>query len=66
MEELTIGDFDPRGEYKEVIEAVKKAGGKGEVKIYRLEVDKTRVEYYVVTTAKRGGLIGVVTQAVES
>jgi hypothetical protein len=69
VEELSAQDFDPRGEYKAVIDAVAQAGGggKGDVKVYRVEVTKTRVEYYVMTVVEGGGkLVGVVTKAVES
>ena len=65
VEELSVEDFDPRGEYKEVLDKVEEVGeGKG-VKIFRVEVDRTRVEYYVVTVGERK-LIGVVAKAVES
>jgi hypothetical protein len=65
VEELSIEDFDPRGEYKEVIEKVKQAGKSGGVKVFRLEISKTRCEYYVVTVGERK-LVGVVAKAVES
>ena len=69
VEELSVKEFDPRGEYKSVIEAVGQAGkkGKGDVKVYRVEGKGSRVEYYVVTVAEDGGkLVGVTTMAVES
>lgn len=62
-EELKENEFDPRGQYKQVIEAVKSAG-KG-VKIFRVEIGGTRVEYYVLTLGD-GKLLGVVARAVES
>ena len=67
--ELSLEDFDPRGQYKAVIDAVAQAGrgGKGEVKVFRVETGKTRVAYYLVTLAEdRRKLVGVVTKAVES
>jgi hypothetical protein len=66
VEELTTQDFDPRGEYTEIIERVEKAGNPGAgVKVFRVEVSKTRAEYYIVTVGERM-LIGVVAKAVES
>lgn len=65
VEELTVHDFDPRGQYTEIIDRVKSAGdGKG-VKVFRVEVGATRVEYYIVTLGDRK-LVGVYTKAVES
>lgn len=66
IEELSLQEFDPRNQYAEIIERVKKAGsGKKEVKIFRVELGRTRVEYYIVTVGERK-LVGVVTKAVES
>ncbi|KIW93685.1 uncharacterized protein Z519_06290 [Cladophialophora bantiana CBS 173.52] len=66
VEELSTRDFDPRGQYGEVIHRVEQAGkGKTRVKVYRVEVSKTRVEYYILTVGERM-LVGVVTKAVES
>jgi len=70
IEELAVKDFDPKGEYKSVIDAVRSVGkgqGEGQVEVFRVEVDGagTRVEYYVVTVGERK-LVGVVAKAVES
>jgi len=72
VEELSVKDFDPRGEYQGVIGKVEQAGkmggeGKSGVKVFRVEVDGrgTRVEYYVVAVGERS-LVGVVAKAVES
>ncbi|OAP55508.1 hypothetical protein AYL99_10481 [Fonsecaea erecta] len=66
VEELSPRDFDPRGQYGEVIQRVEQAGkGKAGVKVYRVELGKTRVEYYILTLGDRM-LVGVVTKAVES
>jgi len=63
--ELSVKDFDPMGQYADIIDRVKSAGdGKG-VKIFRIEVGATRVEYYIVTLGV-GKLVGVYTKAVES
>jgi len=65
VEELSTQGFDPRGEYTEIIERVEKAGNGAGVKVFRVEVSKTRAEYYIVTVGERM-LIGVVAKAVES
>ncbi|OAL39114.1 hypothetical protein AYO20_01432 [Fonsecaea nubica] len=66
VEELNVGDFDPRGQYGEVVQRVEQAGkGKAGVKVYRVEMSKTRVDYYILTVGERM-LVGVVTKAVES
>lgn len=64
VEELKLKDFDPRDQYTEIVDRVKRAGS-GDVKVFRVEVGATRVEYYIVTTGDRS-LVGVVTRAVES
>lgn len=53
-------------QYKKVIDAVKKAGN-GEVKVFRVELEGTRAEYYVVSVDKEGGkVVGLKALAVES
>ena len=69
VEELSVKDFDPRGEYAGVIEKVAEAAGnKGEVKCFRVDAGKsTRVLYYVVGLDTEGGrLVGVRAVSVES
>jgi hypothetical protein len=70
VEKLNVKAFDPRGQYAEVIEAVKAAGdgdGDGNVGVYRLEVSSTRIVYFVVTLADKGSkLVGVKVESVES
>lgn len=70
VEELSTQEFDPRDDYRDVLDRVGQAGkgkAEGSVKVFRLEVDErgTRVEYYVVTVGERS-LVGVVAKAVES
>lgn len=68
VEALSVKDFDPRGEYKDVISAVEKETG-GKVKVFRIETDRARVEYYVVGLQDEGGkkkVVGVKAMAVES
>jgi len=66
IEELNTKDFDPRGQYKEIIQRVAQAG-KGDlgVKVFRIQSSSTRVEYYIVTVGERN-LVGVMAKAVES
>lgn len=63
---LTTKDFDPHGEYQKVIKAVEQSGD-GMARIYRVEHDRTRIEYYVVGFDKEGGrVVGLKAKAVES
>ncbi|MCJ1389630.1 hypothetical protein MMC18_002487 [Xylographa bjoerkii] len=63
---LSTQEFDPKGEYKGVMEAVEKAGD-GKVRVFRVEVGSTRVWYYVVGWEKEAGkVVGVRAKAVES
>ncbi|KAJ9603069.1 hypothetical protein H2200_012364 [Cladophialophora chaetospira] len=64
VEDLSLNDFDPRGEYKEIIQRVEQAGKKG-VKIFRVQASSTKAEYYILTVGERN-LVGVMTKAVES
>jgi len=59
-------EFDSKGQYKSVLDAVKKAGS-GEVGIFRVEHGSTRAEYYVVSVdVKERRLVGLKALAVES
>ena len=63
---LATKEFDPQGEYKKVMEAVEQSGD-GKTRIYRLEHDRTRLEYYIVGFDKEGGrVVGLKAKAVES
>jgi len=64
VEALENDDFDPQGQYKDILAKVKEAGN-GQVRCFRVEVSKTRAEYYVVSVGERK-LIGVRARAVES
>lgn len=69
MEELGMEDFDPRSEYKDVVEAVREAaGGQSQVKCFRAEGGKsTQVFYYAVALESAAGrLVGVRAVSVES
>ena len=66
VEELSVDDFDPRGQYNQIIQRVEEAGkGNKGVKVFSVQASSTRVEYYILTVGERN-LIGVVTKAVES
>ena len=64
-EELSVGEWDPRGEYGDVVERVKEAVEGGEVKVFRVGRAKTRAEYFVVGFGG-GRVVGVRAEAVES
>jgi hypothetical protein len=58
--------FDPQGRYKKVVDAVKKAGS-GVLGFFRVELDNTRVEYFVLSVDKEGKrLVGMKAIAIES
>ncbi|KAF2786376.1 hypothetical protein K505DRAFT_330400 [Melanomma pulvis-pyrius CBS 109.77] len=60
------GKFDPQGQYKKVVDAVKKAGD-GKVKVFRVGLGATRAEYYVVSVdEKEGRVVGLKALSVES
>jgi len=59
-------EFDPQGQYTEVLQAVEKAGD-GKTRIYRVDQGKTRAEYYVVgLDIEKGRVVGMKAKAVES
>ena len=59
-------EFDPRGEYTKVVQAVKNAGN-GTVVVFKVKHGSTRVEYYVVSQDEKGArLVGLKALAVES
>lgn len=62
-------DWDTRGQYGNVIKAVRDAGKGNDVRVYRVRKGGVRVEYWVVTTEGKGKdakLVGVKALAVES
>lgn len=68
VSELSASDFDPRGQYSEVLEAVKEASHGGSVKVFRVELDGTRLEYWVLagTKSEEKLVVGFKAKAVES
>lgn len=68
-EELSVKDFDPRGEYDDLVKMVEGLVEHRKVKVYRVGRGKTRAEYFVVGLAggKEGGrILGVRAEAVET
>ena len=64
---LAMKEFDANGSYDEVVEAVRKASGSGDARVYRVKHGKTRAEYYVVALDKKGKrVVGLKAKAVES
>jgi hypothetical protein len=61
--------WDSEGQYKEVVDATRKACMGGDVRVYKVALGDTRVEYWVVGvdgTDKEAKLVGVKALAVES
>ncbi|KAF1962967.1 hypothetical protein CC80DRAFT_398714 [Byssothecium circinans] len=64
VEEIGVKEWDPKGQYKSVVEAVEKAST-GRIKVFRVELEGTRTEYYVVGV-KEGKVVGLKALSVES
>ena len=63
---LTTKEFDPKGQYGDVVKAVEKAGN-GKVKVFRIEEGRSRVQYWVLGWDKsEGKVVGLRARAVES
>lgn len=66
--DVSIGDtsdWDKQGQYSNLVDAVRKASKGNDVRVYTVTRDKTRVEYWVVSSAE-GKIVGVKALAVES
>lgn len=63
VEEVKEKGFETQ--YKKVVDAVKEAGN-GDVKIFKVDLEGTRAEYWVVGTDGEGRLVGMKAMAVES
>jgi len=62
-------DWDTRGQYNNIVDAVTRAGKGNDVKVYRVPRESVKVEYWVVTTEGKGKgakLVGAKALAVES
>ncbi|KAK5660991.1 hypothetical protein OQA88_12368 [Cercophora sp. LCS_1] len=69
IEILDPVDWDRNGSYQEVIDAVTEAGKGNDVRVYRVNREGARAEYWVVTRegeGKESRLVGVKALAVES
>ncbi|KAH7040139.1 uncharacterized protein B0I36DRAFT_234417 [Microdochium trichocladiopsis] len=69
IEIIDPSDWDTRGQYNSIVDAVTKAGKGNDVKVYRVPRESVKVEYWVVTTEGKGKsakLVGVKALAVES
>ncbi|KAF7168933.1 hypothetical protein CNMCM5623_001827 [Aspergillus felis] len=80
IETLTPSTFDPKNQYSAALRAVRAAvaqafgGGEPgidesdvEVKVYRVEVGKSRVQYYILGLDAEGGtIVGLRAKAIES
>lgn len=64
VEELSVSKWDPKGQYENVVDAVKKVVD-GEVKVFRVALSGAREEYYVVGV-KDGKVLGLKALSVES
>jgi hypothetical protein len=65
-EEISEKDFDPQGQYKAIVDAVKEAGD-GEIGFYQAELDSTRKVYIVLgLDSKHQRVVGLKALAVES
>ncbi|KAL8940169.1 MAG: hypothetical protein Q9216_002957 [Gyalolechia sp. 2 TL-2023] len=63
---MSTKEFDPRGQYTEVLQAVEKAGD-GKSRIFRIGHGKTRIEYYVIgLDREKKRVVGLKAKAVES
>ncbi|TVY26617.1 hypothetical protein LHYA1_G004091 [Lachnellula hyalina] len=62
---MDIGEWDPRGEYKALVDATRNASKGSDVRVYRIAGEGARVEYWVVGI-QGGRLVGVKALAVES
>ncbi|OTB03410.1 hypothetical protein M426DRAFT_321784 [Hypoxylon sp. CI-4A] len=62
-------DWDTQGQYKSILDAVRKAGKGNDVRVYRVAKGGVKVEYWIVTTEGKGAgakLVGAKALAVES
>ncbi|KAI9738436.1 MAG: hypothetical protein M1818_005333 [Claussenomyces sp. TS43310] len=62
---LDVADWDPRGQYKDVVDATRRACKGGDVRVYKVARGRVEVEYWVVGV-EGGRLVGVKALAVES
>jgi hypothetical protein len=64
---ISTKEFDLRGQYEDVIDAVKSAGSTGKIHVFRLELSGARCEYWVISVdEKKKTVVGLKAGAVES
>ena len=62
---MDIGEWDPNGQYKGIVEATRAATNGSDVRIYRISRGGSRIEYYLVGIEGEK-LVGVKALAIES
>jgi len=62
---MDIGEWDPQGKYKDIVDATREVAKGSDVRVYRVRREGSRVEYWVVGI-EGGKLVGVKALAVES
>lgn len=66
VEKWNDDDFDSERKYEAALDAVREAGD-GSAWIFRVELGRTRVEYYIVSQDKKSEtVVGLKTKSVES
>ncbi|KAJ5273336.1 hypothetical protein N7478_008461 [Penicillium angulare] len=65
---LSHSSFDPKNQYSEAVEAVRAAASNSDIKVYRVEITSTKLEYFLVALdeSEGGRVIGLKAKAVES
>lgn len=64
---MDVTEWDSRGQYKDLVDATRKACAGGDVRVYKVPKGGVRVEYWVVGVQKaEKKLVGVKALAVES
>lgn len=67
VEMMTVGEWDPRGEYGEIVGRVREAAGRGgEVVVFRVGKGGVRCEYWVLGEGAGDVVCGFMVGAVES
>jgi len=62
---MDIGEWDPQGQYKELVDAVRDVSKGSDVRVYRIAREGSRAEYWLIGL-EGGKLVGVKALAVES
>ncbi|KAI9681378.1 MAG: hypothetical protein M1817_002661 [Caeruleum heppii] len=64
---LTVDQWDPKSEYKDIVQAIEEASAAEHVRIYRIEHSKTKLEYFIVALDQKSSkIVGLRTRAVET